>query len=385
MPLLFLAGLILGLFSFALLGSGGYLAWSWFEGEVIRNADGTLQRVREDWRLWMALVLLGWSFLGRFIIPLLLARPDTDRTRPERGEGRMIEGAGGASFYVETHGDAAAPPLVLIHGWGMDSTIWYYARKHLAEQFRVIVWDLPGLGRSKAKGPGAVDLARFAADLKSVIGLAGGQPVVLVGHSIGGMTIQTLARDDAAFFNREVAGAVLLNTTYTNPLETMILSRLVKALRWPLLEPAMRLAIWLQPLAWLAAWQSYFSGSAHIANRLGFGRFVTRSQLNHTTLLATRNPPGVLARGNLAMFRWDATRALTTVATPILVIGGDTDIVTKLEASKVIAADAPKARLQVIEGVNHMGFLEQAGIYNEAIAAFAASVQPASEAIPVPA
>jgi pimeloyl-ACP methyl ester carboxylesterase len=385
MPLLFLAGLFFGLFSWAVLGSGVYLAWSWYEGDVVRDADGVLQRVREDWRLWTALALLGWSFLGRFVVRLLLARPDTDETRPECGLGHRIDGAGGASLHVEIDGDAAAPPLILIHGWGMDSTIWYYARRHLAKRFRVIVWDLPGLGRSRVKSRDAIDLARFAADLKSVIGLAGGRPVVLVGHSIGGMTIQTLARDDAAFFNEQVAGSVLLNTTWTNPLETMILRGLFKALRWPLLEPVMRLTIWLQPLAWLAAWQSYLSGSAHMANRLGFGRFVTRSQLDHTTLLATRNPPGVLARGNLAMFRWDATRAWADIATPLLVIGGDKDIVTKVEASETLAANAPNARLQVVQGVNHLGFLERAEIYNEAIAAFAASVQPAPEAIPVPA
>lgn len=383
MPLSFLASLGFGLFSLAVLGSGGYLAWSWFEGDIVQNVDGTLQRVREDWRLWTALALIGWSFLGRIIVPLLLARPDTERTRPERGAGQMIDGAGGASLYVETHGDPAAPPLVLIHGWGLDSTIWYYARRHLARRFRVIVWDLPGLGRSTAKGRDAVALGSFALDLKSVIGLAGGRKVVLVGHSIGGMTLQTLARDDPAFFNREVAGAVLLNTTYTNPLETMILSGLIKALRWPVLEPLMRLAIWLQPLVWLGAWQSYLSGSAHMVNRLGFGRFVTRSQLEHTTLLATRNPPGVLARGNLAMFRWDATGALRDITTPMLVVGGDMDIVTKLEASETIRTTAPDARLQVVEGVNHMGFLERAEIYNEAIAAFAASVQPAPEAIPL--
>ncbi|MGZ9113120.1 MAG: alpha/beta fold hydrolase [Brevundimonas sp.] len=383
MPLLFLAGLGFGLFSWAVLGAGGYLAWSWFEGDIVRHADGTLQRVREDWRLWMAVALLGWSLLGRFLVPLLLARPDTDPTRAERGAGEMIAGVDGASLYVETHGDAASPPLILIHGWGMDSTIWYYARKHLARRFRVIVWDLPGLGRSTVTNREAVDMSRFASNLKSVIGLAGGRPVVLVGHSIGGMTIQTLARDDPAFFDREVAGSVLLNTTHTNPLETMILSGLAKALRWPVLEPVMRVAVWLQPLVWLVAWQSYFSGSAHMANRLGFGRFVTRSQLEHTTLLATRNPPGILARGNLAMFRWDATQTLPGIKTPVLVIGGDKDIVTRLEASQTIAAAIPKGRLEVVQGVNHMGFLEQAEIYDEAIAAFAASVQPAPKAIPL--
>jgi pimeloyl-ACP methyl ester carboxylesterase len=168
---------------------------------------------------------------------------------------------------------------------------------------------------------------------------------------------------------------VLVNTTYTNPLKTMILSPLVTALRWPLIEPMMRLTIWLQPLAWISAWQSYLSGSAHLANRLGFGKYVTRSQLEHTTLLATRNPPAVQAKGNLAMFRWDVSASLPQIPGPVLVLGGDVDLVTKLEASRVIAGAVPGARLQVVEGVNHMGFLERADVYNAAIAEFAAGVQ----------
>ncbi len=62
---------------------------------------------------------------------------------------------------------------------------------------------------------------------------------------------------------------------------------------------------------------------AHGANRFGFGRFVTRSQLEHTILQMTRNPPGVQARGNPAMCEWDATAALRTIGVPVLVIGGE--------------------------------------------------------------
>ncbi|MFN3537050.1 MAG: alpha/beta fold hydrolase, partial [Brevundimonas sp.] len=202
-----------------------------------------------------------------------------------------------------------------------------------------------------------------------------GGPVVLVGHSIGGMTIQTLARDYPEMLGREVVGLVLINTTHINPLRTIILSPFFQAIRLPVLTPLMMAAIVLQPLVWLSAWQSYLSGMAHVANRFGFGRFVARSQLDHTTLLMTRNPPGVQARGNLAMFGWDATAALPTIGLPVLVLGGDMDIVTKLEASRTIADAIPHARLQVVEGVNHMGFLERADIYNTAVADFVNQLQ----------
>lgn len=222
--------------------------------------------------------------------------------------------------------------------------------------------------------PTGVTLPAFAEDLRRVVMSSGDERVVLVGHSIGGMMIQTLVRDHPDFIRDRVAGVVLINTTYTNPLRTMIFPRLVKALQKPVLEPVFHLMAWLQPLFWLGAWQGYLSGSAHMANRLGFGRYVTRSQLEHTTLLATRNPPAVQALGNLAMFHWDATGALRDLGVPLLALGGALDIVTKPDASQVMAADAPSAELEVIDGVNHMGFLERADSYHLAIETFVASL-----------
>ena len=175
--------------------------------------------------------------------------------------------------------------------------------------FHVITWDLPGLGRSKGK----IDLESFAADLRAVTELAGGTKGCPRRPQYRRHDDPDLVRDDPAFVDAYVAGIVLLNTTHTNPLRTMILSPLWQALRWPLIEPLMWLAIPLQPLVWLSAWQSYLSGSAHLANRFGFGKHVSRSQLNATALLGTRNSPGAQARGNLAMFRWDATGALSKV------------------------------------------------------------------------
>lgn len=382
MPLIIIARSLFGLISLALLPVAAYLVWSWWQGDLVTDLDGVQRRLRdEDWRLWVGLGLLAWSFLGRLLVTPLIAHGDDEPTWPERGVGevRTLQSPSGASLYVELLGPTDGPTVILTHGWGLDSTIWFYAKRELSRRFRVIVWDLPGLGKSKA-GAGEPSLEGFAVDLQTVLSLADGAPAVLVGHSIGGMTIQTLARDNPAAL-AGVGGIVLLNTTYTNPLRTMIASPLAQALRWPVLEPLMRLAAWLQPLTWLFAWQGYVSGSAHMANRLGFGHYVTRSQLEHTTLLATRNPPGVLARGNLAMFDWDATGALAKVRCPVLIIGGEVDLVTKLEASRFIADSAPSGRLEPVEGVNHMGFLERADVYNQAIADFVDTVQarPATE------
>ncbi|HYG27031.1 MAG TPA: alpha/beta hydrolase [Caulobacteraceae bacterium] len=358
------------LLSLGLVVAGAYLVWSWREGQWITDPTGDLLRVREDWRLWLGLVALGWSLAGRWLAPLLLARRDDEPTRPERTGGRMRESATGSQLYVETHGRAEAQPIILTHGWGMDSTFWNYAKADLSKRFRVIAWDLPGLGRSKALAPQAITLSAFAGDLADLVDMCGHRRPVLVGHSIGGMIIQTMLAERPEM-RRRIAGVVLLNTTYTNPLKTMIFSRLMLALQKPVLEPGARLTILLHPLAWLMQWQSYQSGLAHMAHRLGFGRYVTRSQLEHVTRLAARNPPAALARGTLAMFDWDATEAMKSVHVPTLVVAGELDIVTKLEANARIADEAPAGTFEVVEGVNHLGPMERADVYNRLIANFA--------------
>ena len=371
MPLILVLRFVFGFISLALLGAAGYFLWEWYDGDLIHQLDGDVVRVRTEWLLYAGAAVLAFSFLGRPIVTPFLAKADTDPTSAVRGRGTMTPGVNGTRLYIEELGSPNAPPIILIHGWAMDSTIWFYAKRELAKNFRVICWDLPGMGKSKVASGSDISLEAFANNLRMVIGMTGDAKVLLVGHSIGGMTIQTLARDHAAFFNDRVVGTVLVNTTYTNPLKTMVLSGLAQAIRWPLLEPIMRLGILLQPLVWLSAWQSYLTGSAHLANWLGIGRFVTRSQLEHTTLLSTRNPPGNINRGNLAMFRWDATGAMAETTPPLLVLSGTVDIVTKPEAGNEISVSNPSGAYSAIEGANHMGFLEQPYIYNAEIAAFA--------------
>ena len=371
MPLIFVARFLLSLLSWIIVAAAAYLLWTWNQGDRVIDIHGVVHVSRHDWRLWTAVGLLVWSFGGGTVLlkPFLAGRNRTPIPFG-RGAGRRIPGTDGVSLYVEDHGPADAPCLVLTHGWGLDSTIWAQARRDLGERFRIVTWDLPTMGESKAPGA-AVSLETFAENLAIVVRYTQAPSVVLVGHSIGGMTIQTLARDHPDFVHDHIAGIVLLNTTYHNPLKTMAMASLAQALRFPVIEPQLVATIGLWPLAWLSAWKSYLDGSAHLANRLGFGPDVTYSQLEHTTLLSIRNPQGPQARGNLAMFRWDADGALTAAGVPVLVVAGLNDLITNAQASAHIASTVPGAETVFVDRANHMGFTEHAERYNAEIAAFA--------------
>ncbi|MDB5452228.1 MAG: alpha/beta hydrolase, partial [Caulobacteraceae bacterium] len=217
MPLMSLTRLMAAMLSLFVLGLAAYLLWSWYQGEVFTAATGELIREREPWRLWTGGALLAWSFLGRLVLPLVLAGPSRGKPDLARSEGQTIVSATGAEIYVEQHGPADAPLIVFTHGWGMDSTFWNAAKRDLGERYRLVTWDLPGLGKSKLAPDREVSLERYADELAALTRLSGASPAVLVGHSIGGMIIQTLVRDRPEALDR-VAGVVLLNTTYTNPL-----------------------------------------------------------------------------------------------------------------------------------------------------------------------
>ncbi len=376
MPLLSLLRLPFTLLSWALLAGAIWFLWEWYDGETLRTESGDLLKVRTDWFLWAGLGLTVWSFVGKSFWNFVLAHPDKDAARPTRDQGRLIDGDEGAELYVEISGKEGGVPIILTHGAGNDSTVWYLAKKHLEAKYRVVVWDLPGLGRSKARH---IDLDHYAASLQTVLRYVG-QPAIVVGHSMGGMVIQMLAIRQPQLFGTAIVGAVFLNTTYTNPLRTMILSGLATALQ-PILKFCFHVEAALFPLAWLSGWQSYWSGSTHIVTRLTFGKGVTRRQLDHAALLATKNSPASIARGNLAMIDWDGMGALANVQDPVLIIAGAGDIVTTPEASRTMARSAVAPTLRVIAGANHMSFLDHASIYIAEIDQFASAAAERAQSL----
>jgi pimeloyl-ACP methyl ester carboxylesterase len=361
MPFVFLLRSLFSFISLAVLTSGIAVTWTWYRENAYFTPDGHFMVLRADWPIWLGLVLLLLSFGGKWIWVPLLARPNRSGTRLRHSEGERLESPTGNHLFVSSGRGSAHRPLIFVHGSSLDSSVWTYAREAF-EDHEVTVMDLAGLGRSTKHRP--VTMTSMAEDLQFVVERQAAAPV-LIGHSMGGMVIQTLARNRPDLFDgTRIAGVVLLNTSYTNPLRTMIFARVLTPLQ-PLIEIFLRLQMWLLPLTWLSAWQSYLSGSAHIANRFTFGRGVTRHELDHVTFISTRNLPAVVAEGELAMLHWDATDAVSQCLAPVLVIGGRNDPVTKPEASEYIDASAANAKLVLIEGGNHMSFLDKREYYHE--------------------
>ena len=79
----------------------------------------------------------------------------------------------GSELQIEFYGPEDGTPIVLTHGWGLDSREWNYLKRDLSDHFRLIVWDEPGLGKSTPPTNRDYSLENLARDLEAVLGLAG--------------------------------------------------------------------------------------------------------------------------------------------------------------------------------------------------------------------
>lgn len=369
MPIDLLLRSITHLLTLVVLSSGAYILYLRSEGEL----------VSDRW-LYLSIALLMWSLLG-FLPLLLIRRSGRDEPKPLRSDRtQQITRPDGSIIHVEFYepdnstsasdGDNL-PTLILTHGWGPDSTVWYYAKKQLTQQFRVIVWDLPGLGKSRKPQNRDYSVEKYARDLNAVLDVAGNQPVILLGHSMGAMILLTFCRLFSKQLRQRVAGLILVDGTYANPLKTTILNQLLPLLQKPLLEPLLHVVILLSPLVWLTSWLSYLNGTTLLTTEIsGFTGRETRGQLNFSSLIGIKASPGILARGVLAMFQFDETATLPEISVPVLVVVGQSDIATRPFASQRISQAIPQAEFRTLEPGGHMALMERNQQFAEMVQAF---------------
>ncbi len=392
MPQLILTLWLHLLLAVGLIGGGITLVGRWYRSAWAYDRTVDLWRFDPDlgWNGPTALLALGvallvWSIAGGLIVRAVLGLASRLRSGGANaepapgpapaGQVQRLSRPDGAELHVEVVGPEDAPPIVLTHGWGLNSDEWTYLCRELGDRFRLIRWDLPGLGRSKRPDNGDFRLETLAGHLEAVLGVAGGRPAVLLGHSIGGMIGLTFCRRFATELHGRVAGLVFAETTYINPVRTARYAGLFTAIERPVLVPLLHLTIWLSPLVWLSNILSYFNGSAHSqAKRTGFAGTQSPGQVDFVARFNLQAPPAVLARGMFAMLEFDETATLPTIDAPTVVVVGDRDPVCRPDAGERIAREVPGARLVRLTPARHMGVIEHHAEFARAVAGFAAGV-----------
>jgi pimeloyl-ACP methyl ester carboxylesterase len=147
----------------------------------------------------------------------------------------------GTHLHVTSDGDPdAAVTVVFVHGFCMSHTSWVMQTRHLTHQWgrgnlHIVTYDQRGHGRS-SRNSGPLTLENLADDLDAVLATTTRGPVVLVGHSMGGMTILTHA-DRHPRTRHRIVGCALISTAATE-LHTCGVGRLLRSPAVPLLAYA---------------------------------------------------------------------------------------------------------------------------------------------------
>jgi pimeloyl-ACP methyl ester carboxylesterase len=300
----------------------------------------------------------------------LLRRSGNDEPTSSRSDRRVrLRRPDGTELNIEELGKSDGTTVILTHGWGTDSTEWYYAKKELAKEHRVVVWDLPGVGRSTRAKNNDYSIERFAADLHAIVDWSGAPRIVMVGHSIGGMILQTYAR----LFPTEiaVAGLALVHTTYTNPIRTTEYGTVYSAIEKPVIVPLLYLTILLSPLVWLMNVLSYLNGSAHRSTeKQSFSGEETRGQLDFTARFVLVQSPAILAKGMLAMIQFDESTNLKNIVFPTVVVAAEKDPATLPSASQFLSDSILKAYCVQIPMGRHQAQMEMNESFLGALKAF---------------
>ncbi|RAJ34639.1 pimeloyl-ACP methyl ester carboxylesterase [Kitasatospora sp. SolWspMP-SS2h] len=307
-------------------------------------------------------------------------RIPADCVLPDPAAVRTVRSADGAELNVEEYGPAGAPLVVLAHGWTCSTAFWAPVVNRLAADFRVVAYDQRGHGRSPAPaGPAGYATAKLAEDLEAVLTatVPEGRRAVVVGHSMGGMTI--MAAGDRPAVAARTAANVLVNTGPGALIaELTVLPPAVRAkvLRRFLHRQILRSRLPLGPVTGLtrAALKYATMGPATPADRVE-----ACAQVVHAC------PAKVRFHWATVLDTLDVQDGLAKLTAPTAVIAGSHDRLTPpVHARRIAAALADPRGLLELPGTGHMSPLERpAEVAAEIrrVAALVAAEPPTAEAV----
>ncbi|MCS7159144.1 MAG: alpha/beta hydrolase [Gemmatales bacterium] len=250
-------------------------------------------------------------------------------------------------IYYEIEGEG--PTVVLVHGLGATSNIWHGVRTILKKQFRVIVFDLPGSGRSDRREP-CYDFAGWSRVLGQLVEHWQLKRLVLVGHSMGTLLAQIYAAEHPEY----LAGLVLCGpiVELSEPRKKLFQQRRETVLKEGML-----------PIV-----DGVVSGALTAATRESPSPL---PGLVREMLLA--NDPIHYAAQCQALIEGTARPALPKIRCPVLILQGDQDTVTPLSNCQEIRQHLPQSQLHIIPATAHWTMLEQPSLVVAALEQFLAA------------
>ena len=272
----------------------------------------------------------------------------------------------GAKLRVHAYGPANAEPIVLIHGWTCRIEYWNPQINALSGKYRVIAYDHRGHGHSTL-GKRKLDVDVLADDLAAVLAatVSPRKKALLVGHSMGGMSIMAWAGRHPKQVTQYASGVMLTSTgadrlvanTTVVPLPAAI-TKVPDLLGRAVLGAPVPLA----PLATVA--RPVFRSRIMSASS-------TKEEVEFCQRIVFACKGRARAKWGLALASLDVSAALSNLTVPTTVIGGEFDNLTPPSHSRKLAdaltMHGALDRLVILPNVGHMSNIEAIEEFNAEI------------------
>ncbi|WP_370332722.1 alpha/beta fold hydrolase [Mycolicibacterium hippocampi] len=276
----------------------------------------------------------------------------------------------GVPLAVREVGPKDAPlTVVFAHGFCLRMGSFHFQRAPLSDQWgpqvRMVFYDQRGHGQSGEAPPDSYTVEQLGQDLESVLAvMAPRGPVVLVGHSMGGMTVLSHARQYPQRYPTRIVGAALI----ASAAEGVSRSPLGEILRNPALEAVRFTARYAPKLVHRGR------GAARrvigpILRAASYGdEKISPSVVAFSEEMMHDTPITTLVEFLHALEVHDETEGLTTLnKVPTLVACGDRDLLTPMEYSEEMAGALSKAELVIVCGAGHLVQLERPEVIDDAL------------------
>jgi pimeloyl-ACP methyl ester carboxylesterase len=292
-------------------------------------------------------------------------------TGPPPPGSRTVVTDDGVRLHVEVDDAGAGLTVVFAHGFTARLAEWELQRAALRGRARLVFWDQRGHGRSAATPLPDATIDRTGRDLGQVLdAVVPTGPVVLAGHSMGGMSIMALARQRPELFGSRVVGVFLLATSAGGLVETGLLGWAVKVVRWLGLLP-----LYLRGLQLVAPLLERFRRRGSV-----FGRWFTRrllfgrddadpASVRLVQNLLEETPFPVTAAFYATFLDHDETASLEVLRrVPVTVVAATHDRLTPVAHGRRIAEEiGENAELVVVEGAGHSVNFTRTAVVDEAL------------------
>lgn len=276
----------------------------------------------------------------------------------------------GVSLAIREAGPADAPlTLVFVHGFCLRMGAFHFQRtrlpQHLGPGVRMVFYDQRGHGRSDEAAPESYTLTQLGRDLETVLAaVAPRGMVVLVGHSMGGMTVLSHARQFPGRYGRRIVGAALISSAA----EGVARSPLGEILKNPALE-AFRFTARSAPKLMHRGRTVSRSLIGPVLRAASYSDLhVSRSLDAFSQQMMNGTPIQTMVEFLDALEHHDETAGLwTLLRIPTLIACGDHDLLTPDEYSRKMAASLPQSELVIVAGASHLALLDKPEAINHGL------------------